>query len=147
MPDAAEAAVAGLDFGLEDGLCTVAQHQVDIADDGCTDRRGIVARARSDAGGKLDFSDRAQFFRSALVVHRVAFDINGANNIVTGGHVGDGLFEHVAFAGTVPQMVMGIDDGALRIYDIFLAQGEPILSRLRIYPMLRGGHINHGHAS
>ncbi len=122
MADAAEAAVAGGDLGLQHRLCGVAEQQIDVADDAGVDLRLAIAAAgahRGDAVGELDFAHRAERFRSAGAIHRAAVDIDGGDDVVAGGDVAGHVLDHVAQAAAVPEMVMRVDDRARRIDDVF----------------------------
>src|SRR5450756_1955680 len=140
MPDAAEAAIAGGDFGFEYGARGLAEQQIDVADDTGADRGRPVAAARAhrrDAVGELDLADRAERFRPVSTIHRAAVDIDGRNHIVSGGEVVGDLLDQIALAAAVPQMMMGIDDWPAGIDDFFRMQGEPVLARIGIEPALR----------
>src|SRR6202011_6344596 len=79
MPDAAEAAVAGGDLGLQYGTRVVTQQQIDVADNAGADRGRPVAAARAhrgDAVGELDFAHGAERFRSVCAIHRAAIDVD-----------------------------------------------------------------------
>ena len=137
MADAAEAAVAGDDFGFENGARAFAQQQIDVADDAGADRSATVAAAcahRRDAICEFHFADGAERFRTTGAIHRAAIDVDGRNNIVAGGDVGGHLLDHIALAAAIPQMMVRIDDRALWIENFFFAQREPVFARIGIEP-------------
>ena len=139
MPDAAEAAVAGDDFGFQHRLGAVAEQQIDVADDAGADRGLAVAAAgghRRDAVGEFDLADRAERFRPVGAVHRAAIDIDGGDDVVAGGDVGRHLLDHVAQAAAVPEMMMRIDDRARGVDDLLGMLRKPVFARIGIEPAL-----------
>src|SRR3954471_4606365 len=112
MPDAAKAAVAGDDLGLQHWFGAVAEQEIDVADDAGAERGFAVAAAgrhRGDAVGEFDLADGTKRFRTAGAVHRAAVDIDGGDDVVAGGIISY-LLDHVMQPAAVPEMVMRIDD-------------------------------------
>ena len=121
MPDAAEAAVAGGDFGLQHRRARRRRAQIGVADDAGAERGLAVDAAgahRRDAVGEFDLADRAERLRPAGAIHRVALDKDGREDVVAGGDIGGHLLEKVALAAAVPEMMMRIDDRARGVDDL-----------------------------
>ena len=80
----------------------------------------------------LDLADRLQVIGAIGAIHGAAVDIDRGRDIVAARYVLVKLVEHVAPFGTVPKMVMGVDDALLGIDDVLHMEGEPFLARSRI---------------
>ena len=62
-------------------------------------------------------------------VHGVAFQEHGGDDVVAGAKVGEQLVEQVAMAASLPQVMMGVDDGQVGIENVLAAAPAP--ARLR----------------
>ena len=113
VPDALEAAIAGCDLGIEHGARFAAQAQVDMADDAGAGSQVTIDAAGAHGGnavGELGLANAAELGRTVFAVHRVTVDENRRDDVVPGPGVGQQVVEHVVIAGTLPQMMVRIDD-------------------------------------
>jgi hypothetical protein len=104
-----------------------AQVQVGVTDDG----GGGPARAVQTAGtgrgeplDEFDFPHRTQFLRSVSTVHRTCLNEHGEPHVVSAVNIGGQLVEQISLKGNalsakVPEVVMGIADGELRLQGRF----------------------------
>ena len=135
MPNALEAAVAGLDLGLQHGTRIAAEQHVGMADDTGIDPGFAVSAAGAlcrNAIGELDLADRLHRLRPIDAVHRAAVDIDGRDDIMPGRDIVGDVGQHVTLAGAVPQMMVRIDDRACRIKDVLGVTLEPVFAWLGI---------------
>ena len=75
----------------------------------------------------------AHLLRPVGAVHRARLDEHGGPDIVTGVDVGGQLVEQISLVGDarsakVPEMVMGIADGQLRLQRRLLGQRKPVIA-------------------
>src|SRR5580698_11533412 len=118
MPDAAEAALARRYFCLQHRTGAVTRQEIDVTDNAGADGGRTIAAAcahRRRAIGEFNLADGTKRFRSLCAVHRARLDIDGCDDVVARGDIGGEVVEKVALAATVPQMMMGIDNGPRRV--------------------------------
>ena len=89
-------------------------------------------------------SPRAHLLRAVSAVHRARLDEHGGTHVVTAVDVGGQLVEQIPLVGDargakVPEMVMGIADGHLRLQRRFRGQREPVIASEWHDAHLRGG--------
>src|SRR5690606_25852231 len=87
---------------------------------------------RGKAIGELDLADRFQVIGAVGAIHGAAVDIDRGLDIVAARYVLMELVEHIATFGSIPQMVVGVDDALFGIDDVLDMEGEPFLARSRI---------------
>src|SRR4051794_27794561 len=148
MPNAAEAAVAGNNLRFQHRPGAVAEQEIDVADDAGADRGLAVSAARGhrgDAVGELDLADRAERLRAVRAVHRAAIDIDGGDDVMAGGDVGNYLLDQIAQSTAVPEMMMRIDDRARGVDDLFGMLRQPVFARIGIKPAGRSGRRADSH--
>src|SRR6516164_10634196 len=142
MPNAAKPAAAGGYLGFQHGLGSVAEQQIDVANDAGADQSLAVAAARRHrryAVDELDLADRAKRFGAGGAVHRTCLDIDGCDDVVAGGDIVGYLLDHVAQAAAIPEVVVRIDDDARGLDDLFAVLAEPVFARIGVEPALGGG--------
>src|SRR5665213_2761458 len=150
MPDTAKAALAGDDLGFQHRPRAIAEQQVGVTDDAGADQSGTVAAAgahRRDTVGEFDFADRAERLRPVGAIHRTAVDIDGADDVVTGGDIGRHFLDHVAQAAAIPQMMVRIDNRARGIDDFLGVLRKPVFARIGIESAFGRGGSTGGHGS
>src|SRR4051794_25521937 len=142
MPEAAKAALAGGDLSLEHRARALAKQEIDVADNAGADRGRTVAAARAHrrrAVGEFHFAHRAQGFRPAGTVHRASLDIDGGDDVVPGADIVRQLFDQIALAAAVPEMMMRVHDWPRGLEDFLLMEREPVFARIGIEPAPGGG--------
>src|SRR6185312_9115742 len=132
VADAAETAARGDDMLLEDAPGAPAGGaQVDIADNpGAMLGRAVFAALahRRDAGDKGRLAERARLRRPLGAVHLAAFEKDRGADVVAARRVLYEVVQQIAVAGPVPQMMVRIDDRAVRLARRLLGRGEPVLA-------------------
>jgi len=110
-----EAAVAGLDLGLQHCARVAAEQHIGVADDAGIDPGfAIGALALCAATPLANSTSPIGFIASGhRRVHRAAVDIDGRDDVVAGRHIVGDVTKHVALAGAVPQMVVRVTIGRL----------------------------------
>ena len=125
-------------------LDAVAQRQIRVADDAGADL-GLAVDAAGAHGGdavdELGLADRAQLFGAVGAIHRAGLHEDGRDDVVAAVGVGQQLVEQIAPAGSIPEMVMRIDDRQVGLEDRLVAPVEPILADGNIGG--RGGRRGH----
>jgi hypothetical protein len=120
VADAAKAAVTGGDMSLQHRAGAGAEHHVDIGHDGGAGAGRAVKAAgarRRHAIGELRLAHRPHLGRTVGAIHRAAVDIDRRGDVVAGAGVFQQLVQQVTMVGVVPQMMVGIDDGQVRLDD------------------------------
>ena len=94
-------------------------------------RDGRACRSASGTGGgdlghELRLADGAEMLRPVVPIAGAALHEHGLLDAVAGLRIAPQILEQVRSpVGRIPQVVMGIDDAALRIDDLFLHLPEP----------------------
>ena len=128
MADAPKPVGAGRLQRLQHRCDPVAQVQVGVADDGGGRPAGAVQPAGAGRGQPLDEFDLphgTHLLRAVRAVHRAGLDKHGGTHVVAAVDVGGQLVEQIPLVGNalgakVPEVVMGIADGQLRLQGRFL---------------------------
>jgi hypothetical protein len=131
MADAAEAPASGPDVSLQHLAHAGAEHQVGMADDAGADPGRAVAAGgahRRDAVGELRLADRTERLRPLGAVHGAALHEDGGDDSVALPQIRQQLRQQVAPAGTVPEVVVRIDDGQVGLQRLLGAAGKPLLA-------------------
>ena len=134
VADALEAGAGGGHVGAQDLLGAGAERQVDQADDAGGDARRAVAAARrhgGDAVDELGLAQRAQLGRAVGAVAGRALDEHRALDFVAAAGVGQQVGQQVAVRGEVPEVMVRVDDGQIRLEDLLLRQAQPVLADAR----------------
>nr|WP_249400051.1 hypothetical protein [Streptomyces argyrophyllae] len=116
---------------VEDVRQPVPQGQVGSGDDGATHvggRGACAADGLGDSPGEAHLSHRLELLRSVGAVRRPALDIDGGHDGGNGGEVLEVFLGEVGVVRTVPQMVVGVDDGNVREREGLVDKGEPVLT-------------------
>ena len=124
ITDSAEHAVRRCDVGVEH-LVEVVECEVCMADE-CADRALRVACVlfRNEPG----LADGGKVGRGIGVIGRPAFHVDRALDPVAVVHVGEKVLERVTEPRTrAPQVVVRVDDGAIRVDDVLDHEVEPLL--------------------
>jgi hypothetical protein len=91
VPDASEPVGAGSLQRFQHWLCSLAQIQVGVTDDGCRRSRGTIDTAGAGSGqplGELHFANRPHLFWSVGAVHRSGLDKDGGLDVVAAVGIG-----------------------------------------------------------
>ena len=133
MAHAAEAPAPGLDQSLQHGLDAIAEGEVREAHDARSHARGAVLPAVAHGGHpghEFRLADRAHLFRAVRAIHGVAFHEHGGHGVVAAAHVVEKLVKQVAVVRALPQVMMSVDDGQIRLEDgLGRPLGQPRLVR------------------
>src|SRR5262249_13728548 len=141
MANAAKASAAGAQMCLEHRLDPAAEAQVGVADDAGAGPRLAVGAAgahRRDAIGEFGLAHLPQLDGPAGAQHGTGLDADGGNDVVTAGGVGDELLQQVAPIGSIPEMMMWVDDRQLGLENGLPATIEPSLAHRQIEVAWRG---------
>jgi hypothetical protein len=132
MPDAPKALAARRYLGFKDRRNAVPEPEIHSADNACSGAEISIPTASalcSDALHKLRLADDAEFLRTVRAVHRSAFDEHRLPHVVS-LHIVRKVCEKITrrvAVGRVPEVVMRINDGKLRLQRRFLRQLKPLL--------------------
>src|SRR5690606_25463182 len=121
--------------------------QVGMGHDAGSHARGPIlaaGRLRSDAVDEFGFTHRTHGLGAICAIHGFALDEYGGHDVVAAAGIAQQLFEHVAMVRVVPQVVVGIDDGQVRVDDVFLNEVQPVVAQSHF---LGRGAFSFGHAS
>src|SRR5712691_8406067 len=82
---------------------------------------------------KLDLPYGAQLDRAIRAVHRTGLNKHGGAHVVAAVNIGGQLVEEIPLVGdtiraTIPEVVMGIADGQLRLQGRFLGESQPVIA-------------------
>jgi hypothetical protein len=130
MADALEAAVGCGHVGPQHLLGTRTHCQVDEADDAGGNPRctiGAAGRHGGDAVDELGLAQRLELGRAVGAIAGCALDEDRALDPVTAARVGEQVGKQIAMRREVPQMVVRIDDGEVRLQDLLAHGRQPIL--------------------
>ena len=128
VPDAAEEG-AGLQMGVQDLLHGGAPQQIGVADDRSHPGRALGAGGglRGQTGDEAGLAHRPHRLRTLPQVLGAALQEDGALHPVPGAGVGPQVVEQVAAEAALhPEVVVGVDDGKIRLEDLFAYLGEPV---------------------
>ena len=136
MADPSEPVWAGCLQRFQDRLNFIAQVQVGVTDYGCRCPARAVETARAGGGQTLDefdLTDGAHLLRSVTTVHGPCLDVHGGTDVVTGVDVIGQLVKKIPMIGNprgpeVPEVVIRIADGYLRLQLRFLGLSKPVIA-------------------
>ena len=131
MADAPKALRARRDLRFEHRRHPVTQPEVGGADDARRHPRLTVSATRAhrrDALHEFRLADHPELFRTVGTIHRRALDKHCLTHVVR-TDILDELLEEVPVAGSIPQMVMRIDDRKIRLESRFVCPRQPRLGR------------------
>ena len=136
MADPPKPVGAGRLQRIQHGLDPVAQLQVGVADDGRRCPAGAVETAGAGGGltlHKFYFADGSQLFGAFGAVHRPCLNEHGGTHVVAAVDVRGQLVEQIPLVGdplapVVPQVMVGIADGDLRLQCGFRGQCQPVIA-------------------
>ena len=103
---------------FQNALHPVAETKIDISDDRLADAGCAISAApahRGNSTGKLGLAERFQILLAFRAVHGAALDEDASNDIVTGLKIRQHLVQQIARLRCIPEVMMRIDDGELRI--------------------------------
>ena len=119
VADAAETPAADSDLCLQHIAHARAEREIGVADDrfGDTARAVIARRAHGgDAVDELDLAHRRHLGGAVLAVHRLAFEEDGGDDVVSAADIGEQFGQEVAAAmRRVPEVMVRIDDRQRRL--------------------------------
>ena len=120
-PDALEAALAGLEVSVERARHAFGTGEVGPADDAGGHARAAAGRVgRAGAQDELGLADRAERLVAVGPERRHALDEHGGLDVVSTAEIGVKGRRVVGDAvPRRPQVVMRVDDGQLRVEDVF----------------------------
>ena len=127
MADTAKPVGAGCLQRFQHWCHPFAQVQVGVTDDGGSSPAGAVQTAGTGRGQPLDefdFANGTHLLRPVSAVHCARLNKHGGTHVVTTVHVGSQFMQQVALVGNalaakVPEVVMGVADGQLRLQGRF----------------------------
>ncbi len=122
MAHAAKPAAASADMRLQHRFDPLAQRQIRVPDDPGGDLWLPVSSAvahRGDAGHEFRFAHRTHLRGPAGAVHRMALQEHGADDVVPAAQVREQFVQQVTMVGTLPQVMMRINNGQSRIKNRF----------------------------
>jgi hypothetical protein len=125
-----------------------AERQVNQADDAGGDAGRAVAAARrhgGDAADELGLAQRAQLGRAVGPVAGGALDEHRALDLVAAAGVDQQVRQEVAVGGEVPEVMVRIDDGQLRLEDLLLRLPQPVLADAGHAGRHRAVRLGRGH--
>ena len=131
MADAPEALRAGRDLRLEHRRHAVTEEQVGRPHDPGRHPGLTVLAARAHGGDalhELRLAHDTELFRTVRPIHRGALDEDGLTDVVR-VRVLEQLIQQVAVARAIPQMVVRVDDGQLRLQHGLVGQRQPVGAR------------------
>ena len=131
VADAAEALGAGRDLRLEHRCHAVTEEQVRRPHDAGRHPGLTVLAARAHGGDalhELRLAHDTELFRTVRPIHRGALDEHGLTDVVR-VRVLKQLLQQVAVARAIPQMVVRVDDGQLRLQHCLVGQRQPVGAR------------------
>ena len=129
LADTAEATAAGCDMALQYRIRCIADSQVAEANDAGIDARIAITAACAHgckAVGEFRFADRSKLGRAGVAMERAAFHENSGRKCVATAHVVEQIEIEIPAFGAIPEMMMAVDDGKVRLQDRLVVKREPI---------------------
>ena len=90
----------------------------------CTYRRGAIR--------EFYFSDRAELRRTVSPVHGSAFHKHACLNVVPAANVVEEVEEEIPAFRAIPEMMVRIDDGQIRLNNGLIVAGEPLWAHCKV---------------
>ena len=123
LSDAAEATSCGFDMCLQHCVDAFTGAEIDVPDDRGADTGAGLALLcfRCDRRDEFGFADGTHFLGTGGSIGPEALKEHGGNDVVASVHVGQQFVQVVLAVGSIPQVMMRIYDGKIRVQDV-LAQ-------------------------
>ena len=127
LADAAEAAGAGFDVGLQHGVHFFALPEIGVADDarGNPGFQTPAIRLGGDPCHEFRLPYWLHLLRPRGAIRPETLKENRRHHVVAGGQIPHQIIQQIRVAAVVPQMMMRIDDGQLRLQDVLGQPGQP----------------------
>ena len=125
MTDATEQAVGSVPVSVEHVL-QMRPPKIGMPDDPCDIGTALRLHFGCSGGHELGLADGFEMIRSILAIGRTALHEHSLDNIVPAGQVSEEFRHIVVHVRLGPEMVVRIDDLAIRIDNVFLNLRQPV---------------------
>jgi hypothetical protein len=122
LSNAAEATSRGFDVRLQHRIDPFTGTKFGVPDNRGADTGAGLASLRFRCDGRNEFrlANGAHLLGSGRSIGPEALEEHGGNDIVASGHIGQQLVQVVLAARSIPQVMMRVYDGQIRIQDVLV---------------------------